>query len=231
MELHDARVLLAGPGAVGAALAGQRAADGARLHLAGRDTARLEEVGGPLGAAWSRLEITDPASVRDVVEDAAAALGGLDAVVVCTGVPAFGAAEAHDPQVHRELMAVDAIGPMDLLAAALPHLGPGGAVVAITAILADHPTAGMAAYSGAKAALSAYLTALRREVRRRRITVLDVRPPHLGTAFGDRALAGSAPEMAAAVGVDELAATVLGALRDDRPTVTWDLRGRALVVG
>lgn len=51
----------------------------------------------------------------------------------------------------------------------------------------------MAPYSASKAALTGYLTALRHEVRRARITVLDVRPPHLETGLVERAIAGSAP--------------------------------------
>ena len=65
----------------------------------------------------------------------------------------------------------------------------------LTAILADYPTAGMAAYSASKAAISAWLTALRPEQRRRGVTVFDIRPPHIETG-----LAGPAVEIRAVVG-------------------------------
>lgn len=223
MELRDARILVAGAGgAVGQALVERLTAGGARVHRAGRGVP-------PAAVGWSAFDITDPAGVRRLVADALAALGGLDALVISVGVPAFGPAEELGPDVHRTLMAVNATGPMDLIAAALPHLPEGGAVVVMSAILADHPTAGMAAYSAAKAALGAYLTAVRREVRRRRITVLDVRAPHLATRFGERALTGIAPEMPAALGVDALADAVATALADRRGVLRWDLRARELV--
>ena len=53
----------------------------------------------------------------------------------------------------------------------------------------------MGSYSASKAALSAYLAAVRREVRKRRITVLDVRPPHLTRRSPRTALAGEPPKL------------------------------------
>ncbi len=79
-------------------------------------------------------------------------------------------------------------------------------MVVLSAILADAPMAGMAGYSASKAALSSYVTALRREVRRQGIAVLDVRPPHLETGLADRALAGSPPPLPAGHDVDDLVA-------------------------
>jgi short-subunit dehydrogenase len=86
----------------------------------------------------------------------------------------------------------------------------------------------MAAYSASKAALSAYLTALRREVRRRRITVLDVRPPHIDTGLAGRALAGEPPPLGAGLDPEVLTAAVLAGMRDDAKVVAWDARARSL---
>jgi short-subunit dehydrogenase len=86
----------------------------------------------------------------------------------------------------------------------------------------------MAAYSASKAALSAHLTALRREVRRRGIAVLDVRPPHMDTGFAGRALAGGPPALPAGFDPDALVATVLDALRAGRREVFWDLAAKTL---
>lgn len=231
MELADARILIAGAsGAVGGRLAVRLAAAGARLHLAGRDTAALGELATETGGSWSAFDVADPSSVHALVGEAAERLGGLDALVVSVGVPAFGAAQDTAPAVHRRLFDVNAVGPMDLVAAALPRIEDGGAVCAITAILADLPTAGMAAYSASKAALGAYLTATRRELRRRRISVLDVRAPHLDTPFAERALAGDAPELPPAMEADALADAIVEALAEGRTALGWDLRERRLAV-
>ena len=109
------------------------------------------------------------------------------------------------------------------------HLEDDGAVVALSAIVADHPTAGMAAYSASKAALSAYVTALRRERRKQGLTVLDVRPPHMDTAFAERALTGSPPPLPDPLDHRDVVAAVIEALREGRREVAWDLQGKALV--
>ena len=84
----------------------------------------------------------------------------------------------------------------------------------------------MTAYSAAKAALSAYLTALRHERRRARTVVLDVRPPHLDTGFETRAIAGEPPRLPEAVPAAELVPRVIAALRDERRAIRWDLANR-----
>ena len=48
----------------------------------------------------------------------------------------------------EQLLAVNTMAPMALVRAALPRIDRGGGVAVITAILADYPTAGIAAYSG-----------------------------------------------------------------------------------
>jgi short-subunit dehydrogenase len=219
-------------GALGGRLARDLHAEGARVALAGRDASRLTALAGDLDAPAVGLDLLDGASARRAVTEAAAALGGLDALVIATGAVAFGPADALDDEIARALFAVNVLGPMALIAESLPHLAEGGAVVALSAVVADFPTAGMAAYSASKAALSAYLTALRREVRRRRITVLDVRPPHIDTGLGlaGRALAGEPPPLGAGLDPEVLTAAVLAGMRDDAKVVAWDARARSLAV-
>ena len=55
--------------------------------------------------------------------------------------------------------------------------------------------AGLEADSAVKAGLSAATQALRRELRRRGIQVLDARPPHTETGLADRPIWGTAPAM------------------------------------
>jgi len=87
----------------------------------------------------------------------------------------------------------------------------------------------MAAYSASKAALSAYLTALRREECRNGLLVLDVRPQHLDTGFADRALAGKPPRLPEPGDQHAVARQIVQALRDDRTELAYDLRRRELV--
>ena len=231
MELAGARVLVAGAtGVLGGALARGLAEAGARVALAGRDGDRLGALAGELGGAPAfAADAVDVDAVRAAVDGAAGALGGLDAVVVAWGVVAFGPAAEADDAVTEELFAVNTLAPMSLVRAALPHLADGGAVVLLSAIVADAPTLGMAEYSASKAALSAWAAVLRRELRSRPVAVLDVRPPHVDTGLVDRALAGSPPRLPAGHDRDELVTAVLDGMREGSKEVVLDPREGRLV--
>lgn len=221
MELDGARVLVCGAsGSIGGALARELSDAGARVVAAGRDEGRTREVAEALGTDPLTFDVVDADACAEVVGQAVEALGGLDALVVTIGVAGFGRAVDFDDAVAEELFAVNVLGPMALVRAAAPHL-EGGVAVVISAILADLPTAGMADYSAAKSALSTWLGVLRRE-ERRRMRVLDVRPPHLDTSLEERALAGDPPKLPKAQPSAEVVATVLRAMRDDASEVVVD---------
>jgi len=233
MDLDDERMLVVGAtGALGGRLARALAAQGARVAVAGRDAGRLGAVADALGGAPAvALDLEQPGSAARCVAAAAGELGGgLDGIVIATGAVAFGPAETLDDAVAARVMAVNALGPMALVRAGLAGpLRPDGAVVALSAVVADFPTAGMAAYSASKAVLTAYLAALRRERRRAGLTVLDVRPPHLATDFAAGALAGAPPRLGAGADPDEVVAAIVAALREDRRELAYDMAAKALV--
>lgn len=223
-------MLVAGAtGAFGGALARAFDAAGAELALAGRDQDRLDAIGDELGVPTARFEATDPDSRRTAVDSLAAALGGgLDGMVVAVGAPGFGPAGAASAEDVRRLFDVNALGPIGLIEAALAHLEGPAAVIGVSAIVVDHPTAGVSHYSAAKAAFSAFLTALRRERRRDGLSVLDVRPPHMDTPFGTRALFGRAPVLPDPIPVHVMVEAVIEAVRSDRREIAWDLKARSL---
>jgi len=225
MDLSGARALVVGAtGVLGAGIATALHGDGARLVLAGRDAERLAALGAELDAPTLGFDALDLDRCTALVGEAADALGGLDLLVVAVGVAAFGPAGDADDVVVEHLFAVNTMAPMALVRAALPRLERGGAVAVLSAILADLPTAGMAAYSASKAGLSAWLTAVRLEQRRRGVTVLDVRPPHVDTGLAGRAIAGEPPRLTAAVTADELVGRIVAAIREDRRELAYDLR-------
>lgn len=229
MKISDARALVAGAtGALGGGVARALHEQGARLALTGRDPDRLAALGGELGAPTFTLDVVDLERAAATVEEAVGALGGLDLLVVATGVPAFGPAVEADPAVTEEVFAVNALGATGVVRAALPHLD-GGVAVVLSAILADAPMAGMADYSAAKAALTAWLTAVRRE-HRRSTRVVDVRPPHLDTELASHALAGEPPKLPEPLPAADVVRAILDAVADDKATeIVWD-RSDGLVV-
>ncbi|ANH38264.1 putative oxidoreductase [Nocardioides dokdonensis FR1436] len=232
MKIEGARVLVAGAtGVLGRAVAAGLHERGARVVAAGRDAARLAEVAGALGTSGRHLDVVDVDSCGDAVRGAVEELGGLDLLVVATGAAGFGRATELDEAVAEELFAVNTLGPMALVRAAAPYLaeardGEGTAAV-LSAVLADLPTAGMADYSAAKAALATWLQVLRRE-ERRSFRVLDVRPPHLDTGLETRALAGSAPRLPASMPHEQVISAILDAVGGDATEIVMD--GKEMVL-
>jgi short-subunit dehydrogenase len=227
MELDKGRWLVAGAtGALGGLLARELADAGARVCVAGRDPEGLAAVAAQLNAPSVALDYAEPGTVPACVAGAMDALGGLDGLVVATGAVAFGDAGSLPRAALDELFTANAVGPIALIEAAVEHVS---AVVALSAVVADFPTAGMAAYSASKAALSAHLAALRRERRRAGLHVLDVRPQHLDTGFESRPIAGTAPKLPAPAAAADVAQAIVAALRDDRRELAYDLKARSLV--
>ena len=87
-----------------------------------------------------------------------------------------------------------------------------GFVLQISAVVAERPMPRMAAYSASKAALSAVATALRTELRRSRVDVYDVRPPHTETGLATRPIAGEAPALPTGLDPVDVARRIVEAL-------------------
>ena len=229
MDTKDARVLVVGAsGALGGELARRLHEGGARVVAAGRDPERTRAVAEDVGTDPLTLDVVDVEACATAVAAAVEQLGGLDLLLVTVGVAAFGKAAELDEAVAEELYAVDVLGPVALVRAAVPHLRESsGTVAVISAVLADLPTSGMADYSAAKAALATWLQVLRRE-ERRSLKVLDIRPPHLDTGLETRALAGEPPRLPAGRPAGELVDLVLQAIREDRTELVVD--GKEMVL-
>lgn len=194
-SVSGARVLLVGAsGGMGRPLAAALTGRGAHLALAGRDRNRLNGLG--VGERFTfAFDLADEAAAQPLVVAAAEALGGLDGVICCAGAVAFGPLDEVPADVLLEIIAVDLVGPLMLARAAIPILQRGGFVLNVSGVVAEIPTAGLVAYSAAKAGASAGFRALAREVRSRGISVIDARPPHTETGLAGRPLHGQPPKM------------------------------------
>jgi cyclic-di-GMP-binding biofilm dispersal mediator protein len=213
-------VLVSGAtGGLGATISRHLAQQGAQLTLLGRDITRLEALG--LDAPLVAGDLREPQTAERAAAAAVEAHGRLDGLVVASGVVAFGPVGDLPDEVLAELFLVNTLAPIRLLRAALPLLaasardGRSPFVVHLSAVVAEHPTAGMAAYSASKAALTAYDAAASRELRRAGIRLVDVRPPHTETGLAERPLAGTAPRLNPGLDPDTVAARVIVALLDD----------------
>lgn len=201
-ELRGKNILVIGATGVLGALLAQRLSDaGAKLILAGRDSEKLAALGiaGATVVADLQHNPVTIVSAAIAASEAAGFGGQLDGVVIAAGVVAFGPAAELTPATLTQLFAVNALGPIAVITSAIPALTASAAagnepfILTMSGIVAESPTAGLAAYSASKAALAAFVAATTREVRRPGIRLIDARPGHTETGLVTRAIQGTAP--------------------------------------
>jgi NAD(P)-dependent dehydrogenase (short-subunit alcohol dehydrogenase family) len=126
------------------------------LRERGWDVAVLDREGpGPDGATFVRADVTDDAAVRDAVDAAAAALGGLDVLVNNAGIGAQGTVADNDDAEWRRVFDVNVLGMVRVARAALPHLRESAtaAIVNTSSVAATAGLPNRALYSATKGAV------------------------------------------------------------------------------
>ena len=191
MQLNNARILLTGAtGGLGQELARQLAEAGAKVLLAGRDTARLATLTATLGSGHSsvRADLTRP-------EGIAAAAGAarefrVNVLINNAGIGGFGLFDQQDWATVADLLATNLEAPMRLTQALLPGLKaqPQAAIVNIGSTFGSLPFAGFAAYSAAKAGLRGFSQALRRELADTEVAVIHLAPRAIDTSLNTEAV-------------------------------------------
>ncbi|MBN9427077.1 MAG: SDR family oxidoreductase [Burkholderiales bacterium] len=180
-RLRERRIVITGA-ASGIGLATSRlfALEGARIAMIDRDAAALAEAAAGIGPAAHacQADVGDEEQVGRAIEQAAAAMSGIDGVVNAAGVsrrqPFTEMSKADWSQVLR----VNLDGPFHVCSAALPHLRAAGAatVVNIASGVALRPIADCAAYAASKGGLIAFGKALAVELAPYGIRVNTVCP-------------------------------------------------------
>ena len=88
-------------------------------------------------------------------------------------------------------------------------------IVNISGVIAEQNMPGMAVYGASKAAVRSFDEALARGARRKKIRVIDARPPHTETGLADRAIAGQPPKMPTGLAPADVARTICDAIDGD----------------
>lgn len=221
-------IVVGAGGGLGRPIARHLADAGATVVLAGPHPERLPTDEHPDAQALA-FDLRDPRAGDDLVATVLERHGRIDGLVNAAGVVAFGALVDTDDTVIEELFLTNVLGPLWLLRRVAPQLAATeGFVVNLSAVVAEQPMAGMAAYSASKAALSAADAALFRELRRQKVRVCDVRPPHTETGLADRPLSGTSPRLPDGLDPDDVARRVVAAAVDgDHEVAAGDFTGAA----
>lgn len=206
-------LVLGATGGLGSAIAADLAARGAELTLVARRPEALEALVTP--GRRIALDLRDPDAVEAAVRAAVENGGRLDIVVNAVGVVAFGSVDELGLDTMEELFLTNTFIPIFLARASLDVLGDGGVFVNISGVIAEENLPGMAAYGASKAAVRSFDGAFTREARRRRIRIIDARPPHTETGLAERPIAGQAPRMPRGLDPAAVAATICDAITDD----------------
>jgi cyclic-di-GMP-binding biofilm dispersal mediator protein len=183
-------------------------------------TARSESSFGEMVGYTSRqlpLDLNDPRSVADFIDDLTSGPVGIDGLVLAAGIVAFGPAAETSSATLSELMTVNATAQLAIVTGLASTLARSGdaVVVSLSGKVAEIPTAGIAAYSASKAALHAFSVAAGRELRRSNIRWVDARPGHTETGLATRAVAGTAPDFGAGLTPVAVATRIVDAIVND----------------
>jgi gluconate 5-dehydrogenase len=158
-DLSGRRVLLAGAGGFGQALAGAFAAAGCRLFVVDQDKERLADLPPDPRRQVEVADLSDQAVCETVVEQALETMGGVDILVHAVGINRRVPVEEITPQDWHDIMAVNTASALWLGRAAGRHMRDrgDGRMVFISSVsgLLAHPKHG--AYAASKGALNQLL--------------------------------------------------------------------------
>lgn len=137
------------------------------------------------GIAMLVCDVTDEASVRDLVAEVLRLAGRLDLVVNNAGVGLLGAAEESSIAQAQRVFDVNVFGVARVVNAVLPVMRDqgGGRIINMSSILGLIPSPFNAYYASTKHAIEGYTESLDHEVRASGIRVVLVEPGVTRTAF------------------------------------------------
>ena len=187
MNTASDTVLITGGGTgIGRAFAEALHARGARVIIAGRRAAPLEEVvAANPGMAHVVLDVADPEAIKTVAARLVADHPDLNVVVNNAGImrPEDLSGGVFDLSVVEETIGINLLGTIRLTAALLPHLltRPSATVVTVSSGLAFVPLAATPTYNATKAAIHSWSQSLRHQLKDTMVRVVEWAPPAVAT--------------------------------------------------
>jgi 3-oxoacyl-[acyl-carrier protein] reductase len=184
---------------IGAAIAQRLATDGYAVvvNYAGRSE-EANEVVKAIEARSGRAipvkaDVSDPAAVRTLFDEAVAAFGRVDVLVNNAGImpPALPQLAATDDTTFDRLFAVNVKGTFNTLREAAQRLEAGGRIVNFSSSVIGLALPGYAVYAATKSAVETMTHIMAKELRGKNITVNAVAPGPTATALF---LDGKTPE-------------------------------------
>jgi short-subunit dehydrogenase len=221
---------------IGAELARQLSASGAKLALCARNVEKLKAVSAQCRDAISiRCDVSIESDCKSFIEQAASALGGIDILVNNAGVSGHAKfEEVTDFGWYEQMMKVNYFGSLWCTRYALPHLkARRGQLVAISSLAGKTGILGRTAYSPSKAAQALFFEALRVELLGSGVDVTIVYPGVVATdirlhGYGPdgKALGKSMLKEEGAMTVQECARQIADAIATRKRDLVMTLQGK-----
>lgn len=167
---------------LGLAIARLAASRGDRVALIARGDnidVQAKAIGGE--AIGLVADVTDPASVTDACARVAEQWGGIDVLINNAGLHRGGLLGSLSQDDWQAVLDTNLSGPLNFVRAVLPHMGEGGSIVNIGAVVGLRGFAGDAAYGASKAGLAGLTQVLAVELARRGLRVNLVIPGMIST--------------------------------------------------
>jgi 3-oxoacyl-[acyl-carrier protein] reductase len=184
-------VVTGGASGIGLAICERLLAEGARLAVWDKDSARLQELTQRFGAAvvTSAADVTDPSDVERAAQQAIGALGRIDILIANAGITGPNAPTWEYPiDAWKRVMDINVNGTFYCARAIVPHmLSRGyGRIVNIASISGKEGNPNAPAYSASKAAVIGLTKSLGKELATSGITVNCVTPAAVRTPLFDQ---------------------------------------------
>lgn len=183
-ELEGRKVLITGGSSgIGLGIARCLCKLGAVVAINGRRSTALERAKEALEAEGLSVgsvpgDVSDPSSVDGIVDSAVEAMGGLDVLVNNAGIARGGPLEEMSNEDIDATFAIDLVGPVYMIRAALPALtlSEHGSIINISSSVTLNPPPNFAVYSAAKAGLEMLTRSLALDFAPRGIRVNAISP-------------------------------------------------------
>jgi NAD(P)-dependent dehydrogenase (short-subunit alcohol dehydrogenase family) len=187
-----AAFITGGSSGIGLATAQLFVAEGARVAITGRNRETLTAAVASLGGSGHAFvaDVQDLDATRLAVDEAAAALGGLDVVFANAGIAGNTPLGGTDPAVFESVLRTNVTGVFFTLQAALPHLRDGASLILNGSVHEVLGAPGYAAYAASKAGVRSMARVLASELAPRGIRVNVVVPGATRTPIWGRIAPG-----------------------------------------
>lgn len=188
-QLKDKTIIITGASSgIGAALATQLHADGAKLGLIARNREKLEKMAAGLeGAQFVSADVTDENAVRAAFTQLENALGAPDILVNNAGV-GFATVIAETPlEDFRSILDTNITGAFLCCRAVLPAMLERGAgqILNVSSVVGKVANPGAPLYCASKHGLNGFVSGLRQQVGPKGVKVSMVSPASVDTAYWD----------------------------------------------